>query len=108
MEKLMDINEPPVVAQILTKVKENGIHKYFFFFISLCFNSLLCGLLKLLKRQSNRFSGLSHHRCVLFLFCARIPTDLHSGWRVSDRVRLVSAPEFMCPDRTTQTIQTQT
>ncbi len=29
MAKLMDISEPPEVAQILTKVKENGINACF-------------------------------------------------------------------------------
>lgn len=51
MAKLMDISEPPLVTQILTKVKENGIYKYFFDRCSLL-QQICCVTIMLLKLLS--------------------------------------------------------
>lgn len=81
MAKLMDISEPPLVTQILTKVKENGIYKYLFAYCTLL-QQICCVTIMLFKLIKCQRDFYSHYCCVLF--CARIPADIHSGRRVSD------------------------
>lgn len=53
MAKLMDISEPPLVTQILTKVKENGIYKYYFDHCTLL-QHICCLTIMLLSKGRSR------------------------------------------------------
>lgn len=69
MAKLMDISEPPLVTQILTKVKENGIYKYFFAHCTLL-QQICCVTVKLFKLVKCQMDSLSTFAVIIAVFCS--------------------------------------